>query len=73
MMINNTINWFDRTKCIPSKNDLIRKKEEINISKAFTKYSNDVNAIFKNIEEYSKFKILIVWLLIFLATKKPNP
>ena len=38
--------------------------ENLNYSKAFIEYSNDMDDIYKNIEEYSlnkKFKILIVF------------
>ena len=63
---------------------LINKQENtvlkyLNYSKAFTEYSNDMDDINKNIEEYNlnkKFKILIVFNYIIadtLSNKKPNP
>ena len=45
--------------------------------KAFIQYSNDVDDIYNNIEEYNlgkKRKILyLTWLLILLSNKKLNP
>ena len=63
---------------------LIHKKEgtglkHFNDSKAFTEYSNDMNDIYKNIEDYNpnkKRKILIVsddMIADMLSNKKLNP
>ena len=63
---------------------LIRKHEStslkyFNDSKAFIEYSNDIDDVFKNIEEYNpykKCKILIVFddmIVDILSNKKHNP
>ena len=62
---------------------LINKRESaglkyLNDSKAFIDCLNDVDDIYKNIEEYNpnkKWKILIVFDMIanMLSNKKPNP
>ena len=63
---------------------LINKKESarlnyLNDSKAFMEYSNDMNDIYKNIEDYNpkkKWKILIVFddmIADMLSNKKLNP
>ena len=63
---------------------LINKREStglkhLNDSKAFIKYSNDMDDIYKNIEEYNpnkKRKILIVFNYVIAdmpSNKKPNP
>ena len=63
---------------------LINKREStgskyLNDSKAFIEYSNDMDDIYKNIEEYNpnkKRKILIVFNYVIAdmpSNKKPNP
>ena len=63
---------------------LINKKENTDLkylidSKAFIEYSNNMDDIYKNIEEYNpnkKGKILIVFddmIADMLCNKKPNP
>ena len=62
---------------------LINKQEStgskhLNVSKAFTEYSNDMDDIYKNIEEYNpnkKRKVLIVFDMIadMLSNKTLNP
>ena len=63
---------------------MLKKRESTalkysNDSKAFTEYSNDMDVIYKNIEEYNpnkKRKILIVFddvITNMLSNKKLNP
>ena len=59
---------------------LINKREStglkhFNDPKAFIEYSNDMHDVYKNIDEYNKYKeckillVLKIWLLIWLITK----
>ena len=60
---------------------LIKKQEStdlrhFNISKAFIEYSNDMDGIYRNIEEYNSNKIFIVFddmIADMLGNKKLNP
>ena len=69
---------------IHTKQILIKKREDVgtkhfNDSKAFIEYSNDVNDVYKNIEEYNpnkKRKLLIFFddmITDMLSNKKLNP
>ena len=58
---------------------LINKRETLGLKhfndhKAFIEYSNDMEGIYKNIDEYNIDKerkiFLMIWLLIWLITKR---
>ena len=58
-----------------AKYQLLRNKREstgikyLNYSKAFIKYSNNIDDIYKNIEQYYPIKLYLIWLLICLVGK----
>ena len=89
-MITENVTYFDIFGVKPkgpyeAKFQLLIKKRESaglkywNDSKGFVEYSDDMDDIYKNIEEYSlnkKRKILIVFddvIADMLSNKKPNP
>ena len=75
------IHLFAKDPCEPKYWFLINGQESaglkhLNHYKAFFEYSNDMDDIFKNIEEYNPNKnlkhwfLLLIWLLIWLIIKK---